>query len=524
MKKLGAAYRALKAQCCRLDLAYFVEATTRTEEGQRLILHDWQRNSLLPILTPVYEFIQAKKSDLGARIKFKGLRVRIHAPPQYGKSVIISKRFPLWLLINDPLHRIVICSFNEDMAHPFYDALANPSPEFKELFCVDDDGNEVPFLTGSMSNGLVTKERRALGDGSVSIYFCSINVGFTGRGGDTIIIDDPYRSLDDATSLAYRRKVVNFFEGGLNSRIQADTNVFIMYHAWAKGDLGDYVVKKFGFTPYRFAAVADDNKNGDDPTGREPGELLGPKHSAEALAYIEERTPAIFHAMFQGAPMEEMSKMFKEEYFENAFIKPSQVPALGKWWRGLDTAIGEKEVNDDSATIKMAFDDSVDELGNPDPILYLRMPQTEKVAPAKIASWIHGIIKNELTTSMIVEQHNAGYRVVEYFSRMPIFKNLVKTQEIQGAQGGKRKRAQPLAEMAGRGRVKIVMEGEWKKLYDQLLDFTGYIPGEEDDLIDAITVVLTFIKESSSKRIQPQALTPEAREAQREIERLQGFI
>ncbi len=99
--------KLIEAEKSKRSLAYFVECTTKDTWGNNIKLHDWQRDHFIPLLS-------AKPS---------GNRIRFHAPPQYGKSIIMSKRFPLWLLINDPMLRVVIVTYNQDFANAFYDAL-----------------------------------------------------------------------------------------------------------------------------------------------------------------------------------------------------------------------------------------------------------------------------------------------------------------------------------------------------------------------------------------------------------------
>src|SRR5678815_1420856 len=74
-----------------LRLDSFVETTTR----HRLDL--WQRH-LCGVLSGL--------------AKSKGRRLLIAAPPQAGKSIIVSQRFPAWLVAQKPTHRIKLACYN----------------------------------------------------------------------------------------------------------------------------------------------------------------------------------------------------------------------------------------------------------------------------------------------------------------------------------------------------------------------------------------------------------------------------
>jgi hypothetical protein len=48
-----------------------------------------------------------------------GRRLLICAPPQFGKSVIVSQRFPAWLLGEKPTHRVKVACYNVTHATKF---------------------------------------------------------------------------------------------------------------------------------------------------------------------------------------------------------------------------------------------------------------------------------------------------------------------------------------------------------------------------------------------------------------------
>ena len=68
-------------------------------------LHSWQRDHLCPLLERI--------------ANEKGARILIHAPPQYGKSFLISQRYPAWLLGAYPEHRVAIACYNSTHATNF---------------------------------------------------------------------------------------------------------------------------------------------------------------------------------------------------------------------------------------------------------------------------------------------------------------------------------------------------------------------------------------------------------------------
>jgi len=461
--------KALEAEACKRSLAYFVEATTRDTWGNPIQLHDWQRNHFIPILGH----------------EPKGRRVRFHAPPQYGKSIIMSKRFPLWLMVNNPLLRVVIVTYNEDFAAGFYDALRSAVHEVSQVV----PGFE---LTGNISAGLVTKERAAINDGTRSIVFATIGTGFTGKGCDVVIIDDPYRGLEDAMSPAYRKTVESFFDNKLFPRINEQTDIYLMYHAWAQGDIGDYAVSKYGFTPYRFAAIADGGDN--DPTGRSVGEILSPMRTTEHLASLEAADPKMYAAMYQGLPIADGDRPIRTDGIK---VLPVHLcPSLDGWYRGWDTAYTSKTGSDHTATLRVAFDAD----GN----IHIRGFRKERVPFAQITDWAASIATSDpAKTYQVVEMHNAGYAVADYLKRQDGIAPWVINQRVAGPEGKLRVRLVEFINLAYAGKVFVYQEGDCQKFVDECEMFTGLIEGESDDLLAALAVILLAIKGDSSK---PQQL------------------
>lgn len=78
----------------------------------------------------------ANKCQELAEGKIKNLMVFV--PPQHGKSEIISRNFPAWVLGNNPDAKIVGCSYSADLAQQFSRAIQRTldSAEYKAIFVV----------------------------------------------------------------------------------------------------------------------------------------------------------------------------------------------------------------------------------------------------------------------------------------------------------------------------------------------------------------------------------------------------
>jgi predicted phage terminase large subunit-like protein len=111
-----------------------------------------------------------------------GRRLLICAPPQYGKSVIVSQRFPAWLLSEKPDHRIKLAAYNITHATSFGKIIRDilQSEEFAAL----NPGPllELPKVTSAESWS--TLARLQYRDSQPSFKALGLATGFVGQGCD----------------------------------------------------------------------------------------------------------------------------------------------------------------------------------------------------------------------------------------------------------------------------------------------------------------------------------------------------
>lgn len=281
-------------------------------------LHPWQEQVLCPLIERL--------------VHERSLRVLVHAPPQYGKSVLLSQRAPAWILGCDPLHRIGLAAYNETHAGGFGSVVRDLmlTPQYREQFpdarCrVRADAAAVKFFTSG---------RQAVNDAQPSFLALGLQSGFTGKGVDTLIIDDPYKSSAEAESEAINGNVWGFWKNTASVRIEQSANVVVMFHRYHLDDLAGRLLAEGGWEYIRLPAIADANEDASDPTGREAGELLSPKHSREWLRAQEETNSLTFLGQFQGRPAPPEGALFKVAGLQFVDVAPAGI----RWVRAWDVA------------------------------------------------------------------------------------------------------------------------------------------------------------------------------------------
>lgn len=148
-------------QAAKVGLAEFVEHTTNHK------LDLWQRDLCARLETLAYT---------------TGRRMLIHAPPQAGKSIIVSQRFPAWMLTRKPAHRIKLACYNVTHSTRFSKIVRDLMQEadFARLF--PNPGLRLP--TTVAADEWSTAARSASRDSQPSFKALGLATGFVGQGAD----------------------------------------------------------------------------------------------------------------------------------------------------------------------------------------------------------------------------------------------------------------------------------------------------------------------------------------------------
>lgn len=310
----------------RPSLAFLVETTTID-----LRLEDWQHQICRRLERLVHE---------------TGQRLLIHGPPQFGKSIIISQRFPAYVLGAAPTSRVRVACYNVSHAERFSKVNLElmRSPEYIALF--PDPGGRVPAICPV--DEWSTASRADLRDANPSFKALGLGSGFTGMGVDHLVIDDPYKNAQEARSAAVNRNLWDWWTQVVLSRLNPATNIVVMFHRWWEGDFAGRLLEQGGWELMRFPAIADGQPG--DPTGRQVGEALSPRYSVEYLHDLKRKQGTAFEALYQGTPYPVEGHLFKAG--KVAFVDAA--PALARRVRRWDIGATE-DAGDYTAGVLMAY-------------------------------------------------------------------------------------------------------------------------------------------------------------------------
>lgn len=383
-------------------------------------------------------------------------RLMISLPPRHGKSHMTTIRYPVYRLDQDPSTRVMLGCYSADLASEFSIETRRFVAETQGLSNVRAKATDWKTNAGG---GM-----RAAGVGG----------GFTGRGGDLLIIDDPVKTREEAESPAYRRKVYNWYKSDFFSRREPGCAIILIMTRWHEDDLAGRLIRdmKNGADKWEILELPALAEKG-DPLGREEGEALCPERfPVEELRSIERvMGPYDFASLYQQKPQPPESAMFKSHYFEFSPFAPKGL----RWVRYWDLALSQKQTADYVASVAIALDETTG-------TLWIRDGFCDRVEMPDQPDLILSTASREPGVEIGIEEAQHGLGIIQALRRNP--KALSHTIRGISVDTDKMARAAVWAPYGREKRIKIVNGGWVAEFLEQVLKFPV---GAHDDYVDSVS-------------------------------------
>jgi len=160
-------------------------------------------------------------------------RLLITQPPRSLKSIITSVAWVAWCLGHNPSKSFICISYSQDLA-------ADLSAKFKLVIQSEWYRDLFPATIFTRLSEGETKTSR--GGGRITT---SIGGTLTGRGADVVIIDDPLKA-EDAASVTARKRVIDWYQGTLMSRLnnQKHGAILVVMQRLHEDDLAGHILDR----------------------------------------------------------------------------------------------------------------------------------------------------------------------------------------------------------------------------------------------------------------------------------------
>jgi len=243
----------------RTDLPSFIRKVFATVSPGEAYCHNWHVEAIACQLMPVQQG--------------QTLRLLINQPPRSLKSICISVAYVAWTLGQDPTRRFIVASYSGDFAAELHRQFRQvvKSAWYAELF----PGTQWEKET---AQEFVTTR----GGGR---YATSVGGTLTGRGGDTIIVDDPLNA-NEAQSEVARKKVIDWYGGTLVSRLNDKRTgaIIAVMQRLHEDDLAGHLLRQGGWAHLDMPAIALEDEAVDLGHGkihlRRVGDVLHPERES----------------------------------------------------------------------------------------------------------------------------------------------------------------------------------------------------------------------------------------------------
>ena len=283
----------------------------------------------------------------------KSPRLFISMPPRHSKSETMTKKFPAWIIGNNPDYEIIIASYSMDLARDFGKIARDTYREHSK------NG------TGIFNN-IIDRDKSAVDNWGISEHrgaVVSTGVGgsATGKGAHIAIIDDPFKNREDANSRLQRDKVWAWYQSTIRTRLAPGGGIIIIQTRWHEDDLVGRIIKEMEnetgetFESIVLPAIAEEN----DILGRKVGEpLWEERYGIDELKNIKKAIGSReFSALYQQKPQIEDGGLFKRQYFKYFDVKNDFIIADNKvinikdcfYFQTIDTAMSIHKNNDFTA-------------------------------------------------------------------------------------------------------------------------------------------------------------------------------
>jgi predicted phage terminase large subunit-like protein len=406
-------------------------------------------------------------------------RLIICAPPQHGKSELVSRRFPGYALGANPDLRIIATSHTAALAQRF-------STELQRIMESEAYHRVFPHtqIAARFANaGRATRRSdfwEVVGHRG-SYRAAGVEGAITGMGADILIVDDPIKDEEAANSIVTRNKIWDWFTSTAYTRLSNGGGVVIIMTRWHEDDLVGRLLaaaQQNGeeYKLVSFPAIAEI----DEPNRRAGEPLSVERFSLDSLRSIQ-RTLGCYKwaALYQQRPGPAEGAIIKREWikFCDDFFLPTKFDEIVQSW---DCAFKDTAGSDFVAGHVWG------RAGNK--FYFLARVHARMDFPATLDAMREVSARWPQATAKLVEDKANGPAVVQMLS-----KELTGVIAVE-PQGSKRSRMHAVAPLFEAGNVLVAHPRIAPEIEEVIAEWVSFPYGAHDDDCDAMTQALLRLK------------------------------
>lgn len=238
-------------------------------------------------------------------------RLIINLPPRRGKSELVDRWFPAWLLELFPQYRVILASHESALA-TLYGRRVRDTLQLhasKLTVRISETASSASEWETAQGGGMLSR---------------GIGGSITGRGANVFIVDDPIKNFEQAHSKQWRDEVWNWWLSTARLRLEPGGAVIVVMTRWHEDDFtgrllsAEWEGDPSEWTVIRIPALAETPDLLDRPPGTA---LVRPWETAAQAAEDLEATrrdvgPYVWSGAFQQQPSEPEGAIFRRAWWQ----------------------------------------------------------------------------------------------------------------------------------------------------------------------------------------------------------------
>lgn len=391
-------------------------------------------------------------------------RLMIFMPPRHGKSELVSRYFPAYVLRQYPRKRVILTSYEASFAEHW-----------------GEQARDIWIRAGAI-DGKSCRLKKSRGNwwsipGDEG-YMTTAGVGgpITGKGMDVGIIDDPIKNAEEAYSATRREAIWNWYLSTFTTRLEPGGSIILMMTRWHDDDLAGRLLKREPdkWLVIRLPAIAEEN----DEIGRAPGEALWhERFPVDALEPYREASTRWWSAMYQQRPLAAEGSVAKREWFSIIDAMPAGIRNAARAWDLAATA---------SAKADFLCGTKLERVGG---LFVISDVSRARLGPAEVLGRLQSVSRQDGPTVRIGVEQEPGasgkITVAHIASELAGYRI-----QALAPSGSKEFRALPFLDQARAGNVKL-LRAAWNDAF--LAEIDSFPVGEHDDQVDTAAYAFNMV-------------------------------
>lgn len=393
-------------------------------------------------------------------------RLAVSMPPRHSKSSMVTLAFPLWLIFQNPNQNILIITTG-GLTEKFGIKIREYVREYGKIFnCYLSDVKQ------ASTHIMFCDKDKKLYKGSIRLT--GIGGSVTGQDADVVILDDPYKGLDEEFTPNALQKKIDWVNRVLEQRIEPHTRYCVLHTRWHSRDIIGYYreTQPHLFKFINFSAIQEDGT----PLWKE-------RYSINELMLKKENMgDRMFSAIYQQIPLDMTSDYFTMPNIKHSGLDDDET--ITRTVRSWDIAGADNLHGDYTCGALLS-------LTNKNNIILHHIIHgkfgTKTVQVIREAAVSDGV---DVTVLLETGVAGAGFLLFEEWKSQLSGFRVEQMKPIKS----KVDRATPLRNVVFDGQFKVDLplgDGKRQVLLDE---FSMFPNGEHDDIVDAVAWGVNWLK------------------------------